>query len=69
MNPEEARYEGNKKFMWDGEVYESQSDALSRKKLYEEKGFEVGMFNEQEKFLLYTRREVKEIVIEGTAAV
>jgi hypothetical protein len=55
--------------MWDGEAYESQSDALSRKKLYEEKGFEVGMFNEQGKFLLYTRREVKEIVIEGTAAV
>jgi ribosomal protein L34 len=65
MNVQEARYEGNSKFMWDGEVYESTSDAEEKKKSYEEKGFETRMFSEEGKYLLYTRREVKEIVLDG----
>jgi len=68
MNMEEARYEGNSKFMWDGEIYESSPDAENKKKSYEEKGFETRMFVEEGKYLLYTRRVVKEIVLEGSAA-
>lgn len=68
MGMEDARYEGNSKFMWDGETYASSSDAETRKKSYEEKGFETRMFSEEEKYLLYTRRVVKEIVLEGSAS-
>jgi ribosomal protein L34 len=67
MNVVEARYEGNSKFMWDGEIYGSSPDAENKKKAYEEKGFETRMFNEEGKYLLYTRREVKEIVLDGAA--
>jgi hypothetical protein len=67
MSMEDARYEGNSKFMWDGETHGSLSDAETRKKSYEEKGFETRMFSEEGTYLLYTRRVVKEIVLEGSA--
>ncbi len=67
MGMEDARYEGNSKFMWDGETYGASADAETRKKSYEEQGFETRMFNEDGKYLLYTRRVVKEIVQEGSS--
>jgi hypothetical protein len=54
-----------KKFMWDGVVYESESAAQETKKKYEEDKFEVELINEEEQHLLYTRRVVTEIVVEG----
>ena len=69
MNVEEARYEGNSKFMWDGEIYESSPDAENKKKAYEENGFETRMYGEEGKYVLYTRREVKEIQLEGQVPV
>jgi ribosomal protein L34 len=65
MNIEEARYEGNSKFMWDGEVYDASADAEQKKKSYEDSGFEARMFEQEGKYLLYSRREVKEIVLDG----
>jgi hypothetical protein len=54
-----------KKFMWDGITYESEMDAQDAKKTFEEEGFEVERVEEEGKPLLYTRRVVTEIVVEG----
>ena len=65
MDIENVKYEGNSKFMWDGEPYESREAAESKKKEYEEKDFEVRMCEQEGKHLLYSRRVVTEIVLEG----
>ncbi len=54
-----------KKVMWDGVVYESEKEAQDVKKKYEEDNFEVELVEEEGKYLLYTRRVVTEIVLEG----
>ncbi len=53
--------------MWDGVVYESEKEAQDTMKKYKEDNFEVEMKEEEGKHLLYTRRLVTEIVIEGEA--
>jgi hypothetical protein len=61
-----VRFFDRRKFMWDGEAYESPAAAEAKQKSYEAQGFETQRFEEEEgKPLLYTRRVVKEIVIEG----
>jgi hypothetical protein len=61
---EQARLFDGKKFMWDGEEYESEKQASSVEKEYSEKGFEVQLHQEDGKVYLYTRRIVTEIEIE-----
>ena len=61
---EQARLIDGKKFMWDGEEYDSEKEAKATQKQYEENGFEVELCREDEKVLLYTRRIVTEIVLE-----
>jgi hypothetical protein len=51
--------------MWDGVTYESDKDAQETKKKYEEDNFEVELIEEDQQPLLYTRRVVTEIVLEG----
>jgi len=51
--------------MWDGEAYESPAAAEAKKKDYETQGFETQLVEEEGHPLVYTRRVVKEIVIEG----
>ena len=51
--------------MWDGEAYESPAAAEAKKKDYETQGFETQRVEEEGHPLVYTRRVVKEIVIEG----
>jgi len=51
--------------MWDGEAYDSTAAAEAKKKEYETQGFETELVEEEGKALVYTRRVVKEIVIEG----
>ncbi len=55
--------------MWDGVVYETEKEAQELKKKYEDNNFEVELVQEEEKYLLYTRRVVTEIVLEGEAPV
>jgi hypothetical protein len=62
---EKARIIDDKKFMWDGKEYESEEEAKSAEKEYLENKFEVRVLREGDKILLYTRRVVTEIVIEG----
>ena len=61
---EQVRFFEGKKFMWDGEEYETEKQAGSVQKEYSEKGFEVQSHQEGGKVYLYTRRVVTEIEIE-----
>jgi hypothetical protein len=53
-----------KKFMWDGRTYMSESEALNIKTEYEKNNFETRIVQEEEKYFLLTRRVVTEVVIE-----
>jgi hypothetical protein len=57
----------SKKFIWDGVVYESEKEAQDTMKKYKEDNFEVEMKEEEGKYLIYSRRLVTEIVVEGEA--
>jgi hypothetical protein len=56
-----------KKYMWDGEEYESESAAKANKEKYIKDGFETKLIDEEGKFLVYTRRVVKDVKVEGEA--
>ena len=56
-----------KKFMWDGVVYETKKEAQETMEKYKKDGFEVESIEEEKQHLLYTRRLVTEIVVEGEA--
>ena len=63
--PDLAKIVDGKKFMWDGTVYETEKEAQETKKKYEDDEFEVELVKEEEKYLVYSRRVVTEIVLEG----
>ena len=54
-----------KKFMWDGEDYESKKTAQENASKYSKDGFETELVDEGGKFFVYTRRIVTEVVVEG----
>jgi len=54
-----------RKFVWDGELYDTRAAAEVKKSDYEAQGFETQTIEEEGKFLVYTRRVVKEVVVEG----
>ncbi|MBI2440480.1 MAG: hypothetical protein HYV35_03820 [Lentisphaerae bacterium] len=66
MTPANFRLIAGKKFMWDGVVYDSPAAAAAREQDYAAQGFETARVEEDGKVLLYTRRVVKEIVLQGT---
>ncbi len=51
--------------MWDGTAYESEKEAKDVIEKYKKDNFEVEMVEEENNYLVYTRRVVKEIVLEG----
>jgi len=53
-----------KKFMWDKGYYSTEAEAKEKMDEYEKDGFETRLVKEKGKFLIYTRRIVKEIVLE-----
>jgi len=53
-----------KKFMWDGIDYPSKEKALEKVQTYKNNGFEVETYEESGKTYLYTRRVVKEIIVQ-----
>ena len=65
--PDVSKIINSKKFMWDGVVYESEKEAQDTMQKYKDDNFEVEMKEEEGKHLLYTRRVVTEIVVEGEA--
>ncbi len=62
--PERARYFEGKKYFWDGAEYESDEEARAKEKEYSDAGFEVRVCREDGPLLLYTRRVVKEVVVD-----
>lgn len=60
-----ARTFGGKKFMWDGRIYPNRREAEEVGQNYKGDGFEVEPVEEDGQFFLFTRRVVKEVVVEG----
>ena len=56
-----------KKFMWDGTEFTSKETILDALQKYKKDGFEVELFEEEEgqKIYLYTRRVVKEPIVQS----
>jgi hypothetical protein len=52
-----------KKFMWDGQLYATREEASGTEQSYRNDNFEVRRVEQEGKFLLYTRRVVKEVVV------
>ena len=46
----------NKKYMWDGKLFDDEGEALNAAASYKKAGFEVQLVEEEGKHLLYTRR-------------
>lgn len=67
MEVEEVKHLENEKYMWDGAIYDTEEEAENKKTEYQEKDFQVQLFEQEDKYLLYTRRVVTEIVLEGEA--
>jgi len=67
--PDASKIINGKKFMWDGKVYESEKEAQEIKQKYKDDKFEVEPVKEEQGYLLYTRRVVTEIVLEGEAPI
>ena len=63
--PDSFKIMDTKKFMWDGETYDSRPTAEEAENKYKEQNFETRILEKEGKFLVYTRREVTEVVVEG----
>jgi len=51
--------------MWNGKTLENESELQELKAEYESNNFETQVIQEEEKYFLFTRRVVTEIVIEN----
>jgi hypothetical protein len=60
MSPNLAMISDGKKFMWDGQPYESKEAAARAAESYQNEKFQIQIVEEEGKFLVYTRRTVKE---------
>jgi hypothetical protein len=63
--PDLSKLVDGKKYMWDGETYESEEQANEVKQKYEDDNFEVQLIQEENQHFVYSRRVVTEIVLEG----
>jgi len=62
MSPNLAIISDGKKFLWDGQPYDSKEAASSAAQSYQNDNFQVQTVEEDGKFLVYTRRVIKEWV-------
>ncbi len=62
MNPPSVTIHDGKKFMWDGVVYGAREEADKVGQAYRADAFEVQLVEHEGKYLLYTRRAVKQAV-------
>lgn len=60
-----AKIINEKKFMWDGKDYPDKKSALDIAQKYKKDGFETEVFEEDQKYYVFTRRVVEEVVVEG----
>ena len=66
--PDSVKILNTKKYLWDGETYDSQAAAVEVENKYKADNFETKLLEEDGKFLVYTRRVVTEVVVEGAPA-
>jgi hypothetical protein len=52
-----------KKFMWDGRLFDARDEGFREAEAYKSENFEVRMVEQDGKFLVYTRRVPKELVV------
>ena len=64
--PDLARIFKDKKYMWDGEIYDTKDTAEATALKYQEDGFETEIVEEEGKYLIYNRREVKAAELSST---
>jgi len=62
MSPDLTMITEGKKFLWDGQLYESKEEAERVAESYRSENFEIELGEEDGKFLVYSRRTVKEWV-------
>jgi hypothetical protein len=62
MSANLAMISDGKKFMWDGQSYATKEEASVAEQSYRKENFEVRVVEQEGKFLVYTRRVVKEVV-------
>ena len=60
-----AKIISGKKFMWDGKDYPDKKSALDVAQKYKNDGFETEVFEEKQKYYVFNRRVVEEVVVEG----
>jgi len=60
-----AKIINGKKFMWDGNDYPDKESASETAHKYRNDGFETEVLEEGNKYFVFTRRVVKEVVVEG----
>lgn len=53
----------DKKFLWDGGLFESHDDALRKAEAYKKDHFEIYIVKMEETYLVYSRRVVKGPVV------
>jgi len=63
--PDSVKILDTKKFLWDGETYDTKEVAEEAENKYKGNNFETKLLEEEGKFLVYTRRVVTEVVVEG----
>jgi len=60
-----AKIINGKKFMWDGNDYPDEKSVLETAQKYKNDEFETEVFEEEQKYYVFTRRVVEEVVVEG----
>lgn len=63
MSANLAMISDGKKFMWDGQLYDTEESALVAEQSYHNDSFEVRVVQREGKYFLYTRRVVRDFVV------
>ena len=63
MSPNLAMISDGKKFMWDGQLYDNKEEASRAAQSYQNEDFQIQIVEDGGKFLVYTRRTAKEVVV------
>ncbi len=60
-----GRLINKKKYMWDGKEYPDEKSAKDVAQGYKKDGFETEVLEEDKKYYVFSRRVVKEVIVEG----
>lgn len=63
MSPNLAMINDGKKFMWDGQLYETREEASRVAQSYLDEDFQIQIVEEGGKFLVYSRRTAQEVAV------